>query len=61
AVLGLALIENTISPDDAFTASRLDETYQSELWGVDAEAAEREKNLYREFNDIIRFLTLSRT
>lgn len=41
AVLALALQRGRLSADAAFDLSRLDEAYQEELWGVDAEAAER--------------------
>jgi chaperone required for assembly of F1-ATPase len=37
-VLGVALVEGKMSPEEAFAASQLDETYQNELWGEDAEA-----------------------
>jgi chaperone required for assembly of F1-ATPase len=38
-VLALAVTKNRISADDAFGLSRIDETWQAELWGVDEEAA----------------------
>jgi chaperone required for assembly of F1-ATPase len=41
AVLGLALQRAAIGGEAAFEASRLDEAFQEELWGVDAENAER--------------------
>jgi chaperone required for assembly of F1-ATPase len=41
AVLALALQRGAVSGAEAFELSRLDETYQERLWGVDAEAAER--------------------
>jgi chaperone required for assembly of F1-ATPase len=37
-LLGIALAEGRLSADEAFAASQLDETYQNELWGEDAEA-----------------------
>ena len=39
-VLGLAAAEGAMAPGDAWAASRLDETFQAEQWGEDAEAAE---------------------
>ena len=48
AVLALALQRGRLSGEEAFEASRLDEAYQEELWGVDAEAAERTANMRRE-------------
>ncbi|NEX92942.1 ATP12 family protein [Caulobacter sp. 17J65-9] len=41
AVLAFALQRGRLSGADAFDLSRLDEQYQAEQWGVDAEAAER--------------------
>ncbi|MSU91617.1 ATPase [Rhodobacteraceae bacterium 2CG4] len=37
-VLGLAVSRGALSADAAWTASRVDETWQEELWGRDAEA-----------------------
>ena len=41
AVLALALMDARISADEAMAAARLDEIFQEERWGVDAEAAVR--------------------
>ena len=41
AVLALAVAEALISGENAFALSRIDETYQAEKWGEDAEAAKR--------------------
>jgi chaperone required for assembly of F1-ATPase len=41
AVLGLAVAEGALDPAAAWTASRIDETWQAEQWGEDAEAAEQ--------------------
>ncbi len=41
AVLGLALERAALAADAAFDLSRLDEAFQEEQWGVDAEAAGR--------------------
>jgi chaperone required for assembly of F1-ATPase len=45
AVLALAAQRGWLSGDAAFDASRLDEAWQEEQWGVDAEAAERTERL----------------
>ena len=37
-VIGLALSARHITAEEAFAASQLDETYQAEVWGADAEA-----------------------
>lgn len=41
AVLALALERGALSGSTAFDLSRIDEAFQEEQWGVDAEAAER--------------------
>jgi chaperone required for assembly of F1-ATPase len=41
-VLGLALARGRIDAATAFALSRIDESWQAELWGQDAEAAESE-------------------
>lgn len=41
AVLGFALQRRALTGMEAFALSRLDEAFQEEQWGVDAEAAER--------------------
>ena len=45
AVLGVALLRGWLTADEAFDLSRLDEAFQEEQWGVDAEAAERTERL----------------
>jgi chaperone required for assembly of F1-ATPase len=37
-VLALAVIDQIVSPSDAWTAARIDEIWQAELWGADDEA-----------------------
>ncbi len=41
AILALALYRGVLDGDEAFDLSRLDETFQEDQWGVDAEAAQR--------------------
>jgi chaperone required for assembly of F1-ATPase len=48
AVLALALHRGRLSGEAAFDLSRIDEAYQEEFWGVDAEAAERTAGLRAE-------------
>lgn len=38
AVIALALEQGRIDADEAFSASRVDETFQTERWGIDEEA-----------------------
>ena len=58
AVLALALWRQAFDPGAIFEASRVDERYQEEKWGVDSEAREREDRLRGEFLSIGRFLAL---
>lgn len=48
SILALALEKGRISGDEAYELSRLDETFQEEQWGLDAEASERAENLRAE-------------
>ncbi|WP_420419586.1 ATP12 family chaperone protein [Pacificispira sp.] len=57
-LLALAVVEGRCAPAEAFALSRIDETYQEELWGVDEEAAKRRDRLAREIDQAHRFLTL---
>jgi chaperone required for assembly of F1-ATPase len=48
AILALALQRGWLSGEQAFELSRLDEAWQEEQWGVDAEAAERVQRMHGE-------------
>jgi chaperone required for assembly of F1-ATPase len=48
AILAFALRRGELTADAAFDLSRLDETFQEERWGVDAEAAARADTMARE-------------
>jgi chaperone required for assembly of F1-ATPase len=48
AILSLALQQGWLDGETAFALSRLDEAWQEEHWGVDAEAAERTERLRAE-------------
>jgi chaperone required for assembly of F1-ATPase len=48
AILGVALQRGWLTGQQAFELSRLDEAWQAEQWGVDAEAAERAERLQAE-------------
>jgi len=41
AILALALRDGRVNADEAMAAARLDEIFQEERWGVDAEAADK--------------------
>ena len=58
--LALALIEGQLDAEALIAASQLDEQYQSEQWGEDAEAAERRTALAEEINACARFVDLLR-
>jgi chaperone required for assembly of F1-ATPase len=45
AVLGFAVAKGALSAAEAFELSRIDEAFQEERWGIDAEAAERTERL----------------
>ena len=57
-VIALALHEGRLDADAAFTASQLDETFQIEAWGEDAEAAARRAALAEDIRAAARFLSL---
>lgn len=59
-VIGLALIEGQLDPQEAFAASQLDEGFQIEAWGEDAEQAERRDALAADIEAAARFRTLLR-
>ena len=58
-VIGLALAEELLGPEQAFELSQLDESWQIEQWGEDAEAAARRRALRQEIHDTHRFLALA--
>jgi chaperone required for assembly of F1-ATPase len=57
-VIALALAEGAVDPDTAWAAASLDETWQAEQWGEDAEAATVLENRRRDFAAAHRFLQL---
>lgn len=59
-VIGLAVAAGRLSPEKGWALSRVDETWQQEFWGEDAEAAATAARKAGEFADAARFLTLSR-
>lgn len=60
AVLALILADDISRAESVFSASRLDETWQEEKWGIDEEAAANAAHLKRDFDHVVRFLTLQR-
>lgn len=60
AALALALWKGVGSADTLFEASRIDERFQEERWGADAEAKAREERLRADFLKAAEFLALLR-
>lgn len=58
-VIGLALLEEAILPNDAFDAAHLDELWQVEQWGEDDLALETREVRRRDFLAACRFLELA--
>lgn len=59
-VIGLALVERRLDAEGAWQASQLDESFQIEAWGEDAEAAARRAGLKRDIETTCRFMELLR-
>ena len=57
-VVALALLEGEVDAAGAFAAAELDETFQIERWGEDAEAAQRRRALQEDLAATERFLRL---
>ena len=57
-VIALALSEGRLDSEAAFAASQLDETYQIEAWGEDAETAARRQALAADIAAAARFIAL---
>ena len=59
-VIALALLEGRVHAGEAFAASQLDESFQIEAWGEDAEQTERRAALAADIAAAARFMTLLR-
>jgi chaperone required for assembly of F1-ATPase len=59
-VIALALAEGRLDAQEAFAASQLDESFQIETWGEDAEQAQRRQALARDIAASADFLSLLR-
>lgn len=59
-ILALALLEGRLSPDEAFAAAQLDESFQIERWGEDPEQATRRDALREDIALAARFVALLR-
>ena len=58
-VLGLALIEGVVGPDEAFEAAQIEQSYQIERWGTDPELTETRRRLRADLGDAATFLALA--
>ena len=59
AIVALALAEGHLDAAAAFAAAHVDEIYQTEQWGEDAEAAAKAKREQAELVQVARFLVLA--
>ena len=59
-IIALALLEGQLDAQEAFAASQLDESFQIEAWGEDAEQAERRRALAADIEAAGRFISLLR-
>jgi len=57
-IAGLAVLEKAITPEAAWDAVSVDEVWQLEQWGKDAEAEDALENRRRDFMSAARFLEL---
>lgn len=59
-VVGLSALAPDADPEELWRAANLEEDWQAELWGKDAEAEERREKRFAAFRAAIRFATLAR-
>jgi chaperone required for assembly of F1-ATPase len=59
-VLALAVADKRLAPGEAFAVSQVDERFQAEKWGLDAEAEARARRLAKELDAAARFMDLAR-
>ena len=57
-VIALALLEGRLDAGEAFAAAQLDESFQIEAWGEDAEQAERRAALAADIEAAAQFISL---
>ena len=57
-VIALALLEGRVDAGEAFAASQLDESFQIESWGENAEEAQRRAALAADIAAAARFIRL---
>jgi chaperone required for assembly of F1-ATPase len=57
-ILALAMLKGRLTPQETFALAQLDETYQIERWGEDAEAARRRRAQLEDLQATAQFLSL---
>lgn len=60
ALLALAVLRGKLSAEAAWEAAEVDEAWNAELWGLDAEAEARRANRWREMQAAARMVALGR-
>jgi chaperone required for assembly of F1-ATPase len=58
-LIGLAVVRGRLALDEAWQAAQVDEAYQAEKWGEDAEAAARRAAVRADLAAAVRFLELA--
>jgi chaperone required for assembly of F1-ATPase len=61
ALLALAVARGFLTPQNAWRAAHIDEDFQAERWGVDADAMARRQGRWREFEAAATVAALTRT
>ena len=59
-VIGLAVLDDRIDAETAFATAMLDEHFQAERWGIDAEAERRRRDIANDIRAAASFLALAR-
>jgi chaperone required for assembly of F1-ATPase len=59
-VIGLAVLDDRIDAETAFATAMLDEYFQAERWGIDAEAERRRRDIANDIRAAASFLALAR-
>lgn len=59
-VIGLAVLDTRMDAETAFATAMLDEHYQAERWGIDAEAERRRRDIADDIRAAASFLALAR-
>lgn len=58
ALIALAHVKGFLDADAAWAAAHVDETWQASRWGEDFDAAQRQKNRFKDFLNASRFFQL---